>query len=85
MHFIIIVRVKRETPTIHSRMKRAQAWMRQRFTMKSRKDLEGYDCVESASPPPYEGPSNRGNVVELSDPEYERACENIWPGQDIKE
>lgn len=91
MHFIVIVRIKRDIPTIHSQIKRVQAWMRQRFTTRSRKSLDrearnGYDRVGSASPPPYEErPPNQGNAVELGDPEYERACEDIWPGQGVKE
>jgi hypothetical protein len=64
--------------------------MRQRFTIKSRKNLNKkaknkYNYIESASSLLYEKKLlNQSNAIKFNDSKYKRTCENIWSRQKVK-
>jgi len=90
MHFIVVVRIKHDISIIYFQIKQVQIWIRQRFTIKSRKSLNEkarnkYNCVENANLLFYKKRlSNQDNTIEFSNSEYEQICENIWSKQKIK-
>ena len=73
MHFLIVVRVTRETPSLSSQTKRVKSWLRHHFTGKNTKKM--YNRFESEHPPPYEDESSeRRGVIEICDMDDEKDC-----------